>query len=649
MGSQLSGEFSALSLSSQDSQLNTGDAERARDSLQYLPLGDLEIRILRILPALESDEIQCNLTHVECDSNYRCPYPYRALSYCWGDANDTLLITVNGSKLAVTKNLEAALRELRGRKVVDIWIDAICINQQDQNERGHQILKMRGIYQHAFETFVWLGQETEHTKDAFSLLEVLGAGIPETEFQAKTQELRARHSENLKGLGWIAVAYFMGLPYWQRTWIIQEVALSQRPTILWGQETMAIETLSNAMVTIKECKLDHSGFFEGYADIRGVLHLWRRTEGNPKVSMLDLQSTLSWSCPSIASEQRDKVFGLLGLSLDGEYLIPSPDYREPIDSILRRITLKRLANGSEGILDIICLDVPEVPRKIEFPSWVVNWVAFWESASVSRCSCRSRLLNSTDVGTSTYKACGNSDPFVRFSSDELILICRGYLFDTIQRVCKKHPKVHILGDDRCEITPAQSYDKSIHVNVYGSKADLHEAIWRSIVQDRMRYRSKKAPTSFGQQFRTLFPDDPSELQLIWTDSMAQYLCTSGDFEIYGKNVKTWSRMGYDTTRQKAPGSGKPLDPATKEFWDAVNLGIHSRRMMETSKGYVGMTHAQSQAGDVITLLQGASVPIILRPCDGGYKVIGESYVHGIMDGEYWNAQDEASMVEFHIK
>lgn len=82
-----------------------------------------------------------------------------------------------------------------------------------------------------------------------------------------------------------------------------------------------------------------------------------------------------------------------------------------------------------------------------------------------------------------------------------------------------------------------------------------------------------------------------------------------------------------------------MDPAIKEFWDVVQLGYLGRRLMETNKGYVGMAHAQSQAGDVIALLQGASVPIILRPCEGGYKVIGE----------YWDAQDEASMAEFHIK
>lgn len=100
MEPQLSDEFPALSLSGQDSQLPTSEAERPRPNLKYLPLGDFEIRILSILPGSESDEIQCHFTHVECDSSYRCPRPYRALSYCWGDApaqHSTLRFVVLGS------------------------------------------------------------------------------------------------------------------------------------------------------------------------------------------------------------------------------------------------------------------------------------------------------------------------------------------------------------------------------------------------------------------------------------------------------------------------------------------------------------------------------------------------------------------------
>jgi hypothetical protein len=59
----------------------------------------------------------------------------------------------------------------------------------------------------------------------------------------------------------------------------------------------------------------------------------------------------------------------------------------------------------------------------------------------------------------------------------------------------------------------------------------------------------------------------------------------------------------------------------------------------TLQGYVGLGHAQAKVGDTVCLLSGCSVPVILRLCDGGYKVVVEAYVHGIMDGEAWEFGD----------
>jgi hypothetical protein len=254
------------------------------------------------------------------------------------------------------------------------------------------------------------------------------------------------------------------------------------------------------------------------------------------------------------------------------------------------------------------------------------------------------------MGVSTYKACGKSVASVRLSSNELTLICRGYKFDTVRALCRKHTKVEGLSNHSCEIAATRDTGMSIQNNVYGSETSLHEAIWRSIVQDRrMKDKTKNVPASFAQHFWSVFPDDARKLYVGWSESMANFICAASDFKIYGRKVQNWSRMYSDTTLQNFPKSRETMDLTMKELWDAVQLGNFYRRLMETSKGYVGLAHAQSQSGDTIALLQGASVPIILRPCESGYKVIGEAYVHGIMDGEYWNAQNDASMVEFHLK
>jgi hypothetical protein len=105
--------------------------------ISYKPLDfvNFEFRLLTLLETEDSSQegqIRCELKHAYLDD----PPQYHALSYCWGDPTVTAPILVNGSTMEVTTNLEAALPELRGQKIKTIWVDALCINQQDPTERG---------------------------------------------------------------------------------------------------------------------------------------------------------------------------------------------------------------------------------------------------------------------------------------------------------------------------------------------------------------------------------------------------------------------------------------------------------------------------------------------------------------------------------
>jgi hypothetical protein len=120
-----------------------------------------EIRLLQILPrhseavnADDADSIQCALEHASLDDKPE----FQALSYTWGDASRVRKITLNGAVVTVTENLELALRHLQsGSLVKRLWVDAICINQQDDHERSAQVQQMRTIYESASLVIVWLG------------------------------------------------------------------------------------------------------------------------------------------------------------------------------------------------------------------------------------------------------------------------------------------------------------------------------------------------------------------------------------------------------------------------------------------------------------------------------------------------------------
>lgn len=150
-------EISAV-LSSQRLRDNPFAAEcslpHLKKELRYSPLGHSEIRLLKILTTSRNYDMEFTLQHFQCDSSYRCDQTYRALSYCWGVATDTVETIVNDCKVSITRSLAAAIRELRRRLYDYIWIDAICINQGDKDERGHQIPKMKVIYFNSYETLV---------------------------------------------------------------------------------------------------------------------------------------------------------------------------------------------------------------------------------------------------------------------------------------------------------------------------------------------------------------------------------------------------------------------------------------------------------------------------------------------------------------
>jgi len=84
---------------------------------------------------------------------------YTAISYMWGSLEETTAITIDGMPVTVGKNLAAALNCLRSNPLCKIWVDAICINQDDVDERNVQVMRIRDIYSQSLATTIWLGDD----------------------------------------------------------------------------------------------------------------------------------------------------------------------------------------------------------------------------------------------------------------------------------------------------------------------------------------------------------------------------------------------------------------------------------------------------------------------------------------------------------
>ncbi len=127
------------------------------------PLPEGYIRLLRLMP-YDDDEhspIHCQLFDYPLLGSGRRTHLYEALSYVWGSPEKSRLVSTDEGSLSVTENLHAALSRLRNHfSPRIIWIDAICINQDDKEERGHQVRSMVEIYSRASRVVVWLEDAT---------------------------------------------------------------------------------------------------------------------------------------------------------------------------------------------------------------------------------------------------------------------------------------------------------------------------------------------------------------------------------------------------------------------------------------------------------------------------------------------------------
>jgi hypothetical protein len=138
-----------------------GEAAQKTDTSEvYRPLGNNEIRIAEIKSASsENENVQCRLLHVPRDD----PGDYQALSYAWGPKEELGkgCIYLEGVPRPVTRTIEIALRKLRHKDEPPllIWIDALCINQDNKEEKCEQVEHMRTVYQRAKEVSIWLGPE----------------------------------------------------------------------------------------------------------------------------------------------------------------------------------------------------------------------------------------------------------------------------------------------------------------------------------------------------------------------------------------------------------------------------------------------------------------------------------------------------------
>ncbi|KAK0647021.1 heterokaryon incompatibility protein-domain-containing protein [Cercophora newfieldiana] len=397
--------------------------EGARPSPYHYRLRIGEVRLVSIHAGEWQEPISCSLANHFLED---LP-PYSALSYTWGSAKATDQITFNGIPWSVTINLTHALRFLRhATQDVRLWVDAICINQHDLEERGSQVRLMRDIYSGCDRVIIYLGDgihhrprrgipkcrgakhilfhgderdnphitafwgalSSSHTRfsnfHVFCLLRVLSDNEHVRALLTRTTSLAASN------LGVIIekLRLMMLSSWWHRVWVVQELAVSNQAIIRYGPLQAPWTMFVAASISIQN-KLSDFAFWFGPEGVK-VLHYFNglivdfnhvRTQWQSAIGGAPLLSLLQNFNTRRATDERDKVFALLGVVLPRQRAMIESSYYSDVPDVYRQTALALM--GDSGTLDLWAGDLTRKSRG-DLPSWVPDWNAVFAEADLFR-------------------------------------------------------------------------------------------------------------------------------------------------------------------------------------------------------------------------------------------------------------------------
>ncbi|XXH02570.1 hypothetical protein Hte_008947 [Hypoxylon texense] len=302
---------------------NDGELEVYR----YKPLNENAIRLLQLEPGAYGDVLRGRLIHANLA---KAQQQYTALSYTWGrpDPTQRHLIRIGNAYLEVWSNLNIALRTIRsGDRPVTLWVDALCINQNDIAERGAQVQLMTQIYSGAASVHSWLGEATAASVVGMEILSYLLEDSPFDDGAPWHRRLAPEVSEGLRDI--------IDREYFQRIWIVQEAAVGRRVALQVGGLNISWEAADTRRFLARIKLLEISPLWSTpefpAVDFRALRELLeqsstattKRAGHAVAPTLLDIVHTMRHMH---STDPRDKIFGLMGLAAPADVAGFVPDY-----------------------------------------------------------------------------------------------------------------------------------------------------------------------------------------------------------------------------------------------------------------------------------------------------------------------------------
>ncbi|KAI1365824.1 heterokaryon incompatibility protein-domain-containing protein [Xylaria arbuscula] len=615
-----------------------------------------QVRVVELLDGAGDDPIRCRLKLCDVHGGGI----NEALSYVWGTADSKRNITVSQQSypdqpFTVTENLYDILRGLRHPHCIrTIWIDAICIDQSNPEERNHQVRLMRYIYSHAQRVIIWLGtdktSDVDHQQDNHPSLPRRGFGnttMHEYDLVSITKEYQECLKEprlTVKRVALQLMLYYcmskiFQHKWWGRIWTLQEGALPKNaPTIIFQGHQFSfdhiisgIQLISQAspidskelqeIVNNTEIDQEAEGGRQVLSNLRTMeprhvcvpleplLAVWRRRKSlQQEFCIVEscLQILLERTAGFQSKEPRDKIFALESLQPRYAGILTCVDYNEDDATVFKRITA-RCFNTSHGLRLVskfpFYFESITFEEKISCPSWVLDYgisraVGSFTENFADNHSLDNLILKRGD----RYQEHLAHNLFAPLLATPKTLFCTGAFVDSICTTGMVDEDKQ--QDDQCD----QLNYLSAEIDAGRQRILLWAAVLKSLnPSNREKIRSDK-PCIFVSD-RTPPYDDPMQEYL--TNPESDRSMTESTKDRVKQQFRDLVLSFFLTDDPEIPYSSEDI----RRMVTIRYRNIIGKTYFITGKGLVGIATAPVQEGDILVLLHEAPLYFVLRETD----------------------------------
>lgn len=616
---------------------------------------------------------------------------FYALSYCWGSATrkGTIQIT-NGARprdiendniLEVPVTLIPYLYKSRSSmKTHKIWIDSICLDQRNLDEKNSHVPKMRTIYMKAQCTISWLGAEADGSTKGFEYAVRLNewyrkhmqAQQASTSTTGEKQEPNAHVDVRVGDPSLEAMLKLLDRPYFDRAWIVQEVVVSREVLLACGESFMPWSTLLGAFVCLMTIHIWLWEFYNGLGVQNFLALKYSEMEWESSIDV-NWSTTLSRHRQCLSGDARDKVYALYGLRCKRalDELGIEPEYEKlNLETLYRTLAARSLYWKQRDILHVPRLitgpqQVEDVNfEKISVPSWVPDWrntedtpqslvdvEGFITDRSKKPNYCASKdsfmdptfdLLewNTPDQDWTKLLTMPNA---IRLSGIRVSIVTqltrRRWV---IERPSSKPTLRERAQHFQCNQQQVHEWEAVFRVADASSIVRLEGESTTDAMYETFMAGSSLWPTAVKRAAATAFESRQRFLRTLHTVCLHGFLIA---YTIILLIERLARRFGYVNPEMQF---------RTMVAHMANRKGARMTSSADSCKEYFALVPGICELGDQVVIVAGVTTPLILSPkgdvaVEGtgeqtrkvdAWELIGDSYVHGMMQGQLWDKEKE---------